>query len=82
MSQEHKADVFSAKLTVSYAMRDYLHSKGVYLVGELHKSLNNTDTIRLILEKQRALWYPEKAALSGVIWEYKRRHMYDPENVS
>lgn len=63
-------------------MRDYLKEKGVHSIGQLHESLNNMDAIRLILEKRRALWYPEKTALSGLLWEFQQRHMYDADNVS
>lgn len=70
-----------AKLVVSYAMRDYLREKKVQTPGQLHQSLNNMDAMRLILEKRKALWYPEKTALSGVVWEYQRNHLYNKETV-
>lgn len=66
---------------VSYAMRTYLESKGVRTLAEMHPSFANMDVARTLLEKRRALWYPDKTHLNGVLFEFERRHLFAPDKV-
>lgn len=38
--------------------------------------------MRSLLDKRRALWYPEGQQIGGVLLEYERKHRYNPETVS
>lgn len=60
-----------ARFQYSWALKQYLTGKGVSHVTELHPSLSNMDKIGLIIQKQKALWYPEGKSIAGLFLRYR-----------